>query len=275
MRVAGRVIVMTGAGSGIGRAVALEALRRGATVAAVDRNETTLLETAALAAAGDRLASYPLDITDKAAVAALPARVAERFGAVDGLIHCAGIIQPFVKVKDLDDEAIDRVFAVNWWGTLYLTRAFLPVLLERPAGHIALVSSMGGFLPVPGQAVYGASKAAVKLLTEALYAECRGTSVRVTLVIPGGVATNITTNSGVSIPIGDMDAAAQARRVATPEGAATVILDGVEKNAYRVLIGRDAKLMDLLYRVNPQGAAGFIARQMKDLLRGSETDGPG
>jgi NAD(P)-dependent dehydrogenase (short-subunit alcohol dehydrogenase family) len=106
MRVAGRVIVVTGAGSGIGRAVALEALRRGATVAAVDRNETTLEETAALAVAGDRLATYPLDITDKAAVAALPARVAERFGAVDGLIHCAGIIQPFVKVKDLDDDAI-------------------------------------------------------------------------------------------------------------------------------------------------------------------------
>ena len=99
-----------------------------------------------------------------------------RFGAVDGLIHCAGIIQPFVKVKDLDHAAIDRVFNINWWGTLNLNRAFLPVLLARPAGHIVNVSSMGGFLPVPGQAVYGASKAAVKLLTEALYAECRSAS---------------------------------------------------------------------------------------------------
>ena len=72
-------------------------------------------------------------------------------GAVDGLIHCAGIIQPFVRLKDLDYEAIDRVFAVNWWGTLYLTKAFLPVLLARPEGHIVNVSSMGGFLPVPGQ----------------------------------------------------------------------------------------------------------------------------
>ena len=142
-----------------------------------------------------------MNITDKAAVAALPAAVIDRFGAVDGLVHCAGIIQPFVRLKDLDDAAIERVFDVNWWGTLYLTRAFLPVLLERPEGHIVNVSSMGGFLPVPGQTIYGASKAAVKLLTEGLHAECRGTRVHVTVVFPGAVATNITTNSGVDIAI--------------------------------------------------------------------------
>jgi short-subunit dehydrogenase len=224
-------------------------------------------ETATLASAVDRFSPIVVDITDKDAVAALPAQVEARFGSVDGLIHCAGIIQPFVKVKDLDDEAIERVFRINWWGTLYLDRAFLPVLLARPTGHIVNVSSMGGFLPVPGQAVYGASKAAVKLLTEALYAECRGTSVRVTLVIPGGVATNITTNSGVAIPIDEAAMAGQARKVATPEQAAKAILDGVEKNAYRVLIGRDAKLMDVVYRLNPKRAATMIASQMKDLLR--------
>jgi short-subunit dehydrogenase len=245
----------------------LEALNRGAKVAAVDINPTTLDETATLASAVDRFSPIVVDITDKDAVAALPAQVEARFGSVDGLIHCAGIIQPFVKVKDLDDEAIERVFRINWWGTLYLDRAFLPVLLARPTGHIVNVSSMGGFLPVPGQAVYGASKAAVKLLTEALYAECRGTSVRVTLVIPGGVATNITTNSGVAIPIDEAAMAGQARKVATPEQAAKAILDGVEKNAYRVLIGRDAKLMDVVYRLNPKRAATMIASQMKDLLR--------
>ena len=176
MKLSGKVVVVTGAGSGIGRAVALEALGRGAKVAAVDINPTTLDETATLASAVDRFSTIVVDITDKDAVAALPAQVEARFGTVDGLIHCAGIIQPFVKVKDLDDDAIERVFRINWWGTLYLDRAFLPVLLARPTGHIVNVSSMGGFLPVPGQAVYGASKAAVKLLTEALYAECRGTT---------------------------------------------------------------------------------------------------
>jgi len=198
MKPDGKVITVTGAGNGVGRAVTLEALRRGARVAAVDISQAGLDETVVLAAAGDRLSTHVLDITDKAAMAALPAQVAERHGAVDGLIHLAAIIQPFVRVKDLDDAAIERVMNVNWWGTLYLNRAFLPVLLDRPIGHIVNTSSMGGFIPVPGQTIYGASKAAVKLLTEALHAECRGTPVRITVVIPGGMATNMPANSGVS-----------------------------------------------------------------------------
>ena len=170
-------------------------------------------------------------------------------------------------MKDLDDATIDRVIGVNWWGTLNLNRAFLPVLLERPEGHIVNTSSMGGFIPVPGQTIYGASKAAVKLLTEALYAECRGTRVHVTVVIPGGMSTNMPANSGVTIALpAGADVEKLAKNLTTPEQAANAILDGMEKNAYRVLIGRDAKLMDVLYRVYPKGAAGFIARQMKSLL---------
>jgi short-subunit dehydrogenase len=267
VKVADKVLVVTGAGSGMGRAVVLEAVRRRARVAAVDRNPASLEETAALASGG-RVTTHTLDVTDRTAVDWLPAAVAEAHGSVDGLIHCAGIIQPFVRVKDLDDAAIDRVMGVNWWGTLHLNRAFLPVLLGRPEGHIVNVSSMGGAIPVPGQTVYGASKAAVKLFTEALWAECRGTGVRVTLVIPGGVATNITSNSGVELPIDLATSDLAKRKATTAEEAANAILDGMEKNAYRVLIGRDAKLMDLLYRINPKGATAMITRQMKDLLRG-------
>ena len=267
MKVKGKVLVVTGAGSGIGRAVALEAIRRGARVAAVDINHETLDETAAQAHAADWFSTHVVNITDKLAVLALPAAVAAHHGAVDGLVHCAGIIQPFVKLKDLDDAAIERVFAVNWWGTLYLTRAFLPVLLERPEGHIVNTSSMGGFLPVPGQTIYGASKAAVKLLTEGLHAECQGTNVHVTVVFPGAVATNITTNSGVDIPVSPEVAEKQLRRTTTPAKAAAVILDGMEKDAYRVLIGSDARSMDALYRANPGRAAGFIANRMRDLLK--------
>ena len=138
---------------------------------------------------------------------ACPRQVASAHGNVDGLIHLAAIIQPFEKVKDLDDAVIERVINVNWWGTLYLDRAFLPVLLERPEGHIVNTSSMGGFIPVPGQTIYGASKAAVKLLTEALYAECRGTPVRMTVVMPGGMATNMPANSGVSVSVDPAKAA--------------------------------------------------------------------
>ncbi len=269
MRITGKVIVVTGAASGIGREVALEALRRGARVAAADLNAETLAETAALADAGERLSTHVLNVADQAAVAALPAEVEAKHGAVDGLIHCAGIIQPFVPVKDLDDAAIERVFAVNWWGTLYLTRAFLPRFLGRPEGHIVNVSSMGGFLPVPGQTIYGASKAAVKLFTEGLHSECRDTNVRVTVVFPGAVGTNITTNSGVDIPIAGADVEARARKVTPADQAARLILDGMARDAYRVMVGGDAKLMDRLYRLAPARAAGFIAKQMGDLLRAS------
>ena len=258
--------MITGAGSGIGREVALEALRRGARVAASDINPTTLAETASLAAAGDRLSTHVLNVADRAAVEALPSAVIARVGAVDGVIHCAGIIQPFVRLKDLDYPAIERVFAVNWLGTLYMTKTFLPHLLARPEGHIVNVSSMGGFLPVPGQTVYGASKAAVKLFTEGLHSECAGTNVHVTVVFPGAVATNITANSGVDIPVSSADAEKMASRVLAADRAARMILDGMERNAYRVMVGSDAKLMDRLYRLSPRRAAAFIARQMKDLL---------
>ncbi|HLO36059.1 MAG TPA: SDR family oxidoreductase [Candidatus Deferrimicrobium sp.] len=266
MKLDGRIIVVTGAGSGMGRQVALEAVRRGARVAAVDLNEATLGETADLVGSPDRMSTHVLNITDRAAVQALPQAVIDRFGAVDGLVHCAGIIQPFVRFKDLDDDAIERVFAVNWWGTVWLTKAFLPILLGRPEGHIVNTSSMGGFLPVPGQTIYGASKAAVKLFTEGLNSECAGTNLHVTVVFPGAVATNITTNSGVDIPISGEAAETAARRTLPADKAARIILDGMERNAFRVMVGSDAKLMDRLYRLDPRRAAGFIAGRMKNLL---------
>jgi short-subunit dehydrogenase len=144
-----------------------------------------------------------------------------------------------------------------------MTKAFLPRLLVRPEAHIVNISSMGGFLPVPGQTAYGASKAAVKLLTEGLHAELAQTSVRVTVVFPGAVATNITANSGVALGV----SADESRWKPLPaERAARDILDGMEKNQYRVLVGRDARLLDWLYRLDPARAAAFIAKQMKELL---------
>ena len=122
-----------------------------------------------------------------------------RHGQVDGLLNVAGIIQRFVKLQELEFDEIERVMNVNFWGVVNMTKAFLPELLARPTAAVLTVSSMGGFLPVPGQAAYGASKAAVKLFTEALYAETRGTNLSVTVVFPGGVGTNITANSGVEM----------------------------------------------------------------------------
>ena len=267
MKAQGKVIVVTGAGSGMGRQVVLELLRRGARVAAVDLNEKTLAETSATAGApAASLATFTVNVTDKAAVEALPQKVVDHFGAVDGVINCAGIIQPFVRLNQLDYDAIERVFNVNWRGTLYMTKSFLPLLLERPEGHIVNVSSTGGFLPVPGQTVYGASKAAVKL-TEGLHSELAPTHVRVTVVFPGAVATNIAQNSGIDISA--LAAAASSKRAAKTypaDKAARDIVDGMEKDAFRVLVGSDARLMDRLYRLSPRRATAFIAGQMKDLL---------
>lgn len=265
MNPSGKVVVVTGAGSGIGREIALELIRRGARVAAVDINETTLAETVSLAPGGaESMSTHVVNITDRDAVEALPQAVADRFGAVDGIVNCAGIIQPFVRLKDLDYAAIDRVFAVNWRGTLYMTKTFLPWLLKRHEAHIVNVSSMGGFMPVPGQTIYGASKAAVKLMTEGLHSELRGTPVRVSVVFPGAVATNITVNSGVAAP-----AAAEGGKeykTLAADKAARIILDGMAKNHYRILVGSDAKMLDRLYRLHPRRAAAFLANQMKDLL---------
>ena len=266
MKIAGKVLVVTGAGSGMGREVVYEALRRGASGAASDINEETLAETARLAAAGERLSLHPLNVADRDAVEALPDAVSAHHGAVDGIVHCAGIIQPFVRLKDLEYDTIDRVMAVNWLGTLFMTKTFLPILLGRPEGHIVNVSSMGGFLPVPGQTIYGASKAAVKLLTEGLHSECAGTNVRVTIVFPGAVATNITSNSGVDAPTAGVDAEKMARRITAADKAARIILDGMEADAYRVMVGGDAAFMDRIYRLHPRRAAAFIAKQMRSLL---------
>ena len=196
MKVANKVFVVTGGANGIGRELVLELLREGARVAAVDIDEKGLKETVALAGElGARISTHVVNITDRKVVEALVEKVVKAHGTVDGLINNAGIIQPFVRLNDLTYDQIERTMNVNFNGLLYMTKAFLPVLLKRPDGHIVNVSSMGGFLPVPGQTLYGASKADVKLLTEGLNSELLDTTVRVTLVFPGAISPHISVNS--------------------------------------------------------------------------------
>ncbi len=269
MKIEGKVFVVTGGGNGMGREVVLELLRRGARVAAVDLSETGLAETASMGAAGKNLTTHTLNVSDRKAVLAFPAAVIKAHGQVDGLFNVAGIIQPFVKIQDLDFEIIERVMNVNFWGVVNMSKAFLPELLKRPEAGLLNVSSMGGFLPVPGQAAYGASKAAVKLFTEALFAELQGTPVSVTVVFPGGVGTNITANSGVDTA--KMMAAMEGKKLpktVTPADAGRQIIEGMEKGAFRVRIGSDAKFMDRFSRLNPKRATLLIANQMKSLLGG-------
>lgn len=266
MQIQDKVFVVTGGGNGMGREVVLGLLQRGAHVAAVDLNEAGLAETVELSGNAQRLTTHVVNVTDRKAVLKLPAEVEKAHGAVDGLLNVAGIIQPFVKIADLEFEQIEKVFNVNFWGVVNMTKAFLPTLLTRPEAGLLNVSSMGGFLPVPGQAAYGASKAAVKLFTEALFAELQGTNVAVTVVFPGGVGTNITANSGVAMPNLDPALMAKAPKTTTPADAGRQIIEGLERGAFRVRIGSDAKFMDRLSRLSPRRATLLIANQMKSLL---------
>jgi short-subunit dehydrogenase len=266
VKIPGKVIVVIGGGNGIGREVVLELLRRKARVAAIDLRQDGLDEVEELAGAGKRLATFQLDITDRDAVDALPTAVADALGDVDGLINVAGIIQPFVRLNDLDYATIERVINVNLYGTLHTVKAFLPGLMERPIAHIANVASMGAFLPVPGQTIYGASKAAVKLMTEGLYAELLDTEVGVSVVLPGAVGTDITANSGVDIPSRGSSAEESTYKVTAPDEAARIIIDGIEADRLHIYVGRDASLMNKLSRIAPRRATHLIQRKMKDLL---------
>lgn len=268
MEVRDKVIVVTGGGNGIGREVTLELIRRGARVAAADIRQDSLDETAALTAAVDRLSTHQVDITDRDASRTLPEEVIAAHGSVDGLVHCAGIIQSFVRLNDLEYDDIERVINVNLYGTIHMVKAFLPHLLERPEAHLANVSSMGGFLPVPGQTIYGATKAAVKLMTEGLYAELLETNVGVSVVMPGAVSTDIAANSGVDIPGGEAAAEESSVRTTSPQEAAQIILDGIEDDQLHIYVGRDSRMMNLFNRAAPRRSTHLIYRQMKELLAG-------
>lgn len=269
MQVKDKVIVVTGAGSGIGRALSIKLLEKGVRVAAVDLNEDTLQETAELAGRRrDRLSVHVVNVSDRDAVEALPQDVIDAHGTVDGLINNAGIIQPFVRLSDLEYEAVDRVLDVNLYGVIYMTKAFLPHLLDRPVGHVINVSSMGGFFPVPGQTLYGASKAGVKLLTEGLYAELIDTNVNVTVVFPGAIATNISANSGIEMQRGNGDGNGSEQNfpMTSADDAAEQIIKGIEQDKFQVYVGNDARFMNIFYRLNPKSATQFMFNRMKDLL---------
>ena len=144
-----------------------------------------------------------------------------------------------------------------------MTRAFLPVLLKRPEAHVVNVSSMGGFFPVPGQTLYGASKAAVKILTEGLYAELTDTRVGVTVAFPGAIKTNIISNSGLQMK---HEEGKSGHSLTEPDEAARQIIEAIEKQRFQLYIGKDAKAMNWLYRLSPLWATRLMYRQMKDKL---------
>ena len=266
MKVKGKTLVVTGGGNGMGRELTIQLLKRGARVAACDIDQQGLEETRSLAGdAAERLSIHNLNITDQAKVEDFPQQVIAQHGAVDGVINNAGIIQPFVDVHDLEYATIRRIMDINFYGTLYMVKAFLPELLKRPVAHIANVSSMGGFIPFPGQTIYGSSKAAVKLLTEGLYAELKDTNVGVTVIHPGAVNTNIAGHSGVDMGSITDDSKMRDSMTLSASRAAEIMIDGIEKSKFRVLVGKDASFLDKFYRLSPARAVRFIVNKMSSI----------
>ena len=262
------VFVITGGGNGIGRELVLNLLSKGARVAAADIDQAGLDETHRLAGTvSDQMSRHNVDITDLKAVTSLTKDVVDTHGQVDGLINNAGVIQPFEKINDLEYDTIEWVMNVNFFGSVYMTKAFLPLLLERPEASIVNISSMGGFISVPGQGVYGASQAALKLFTEALYAELADTNINVSVVFPGAVNTDIAARSGAVIKSPqDEQGKGSSFKPKPPAQAAEEIINGMVKRRFHIFVGSDSKYMNFLYRISPRSATNFIARQMRALL---------
>ncbi|GAB84348.1 SDR family NAD(P)-dependent oxidoreductase [Gordonia rubripertincta] len=239
----GKVFVVTGAGNGIGRCVALELISRGATVVGADINEVGLAETGRLV--GDsRFHGHKLDIGDREAVQRFPEVVLADVEQVDGLFNIAGIPQDTQPIAEVDDDRIDLLMRVNYYGTVWLTRAFLPHLEQRPDGGLVLItSSLSGLAPFPGAAFYGASKAAVAFFGYGLAQDLRGkkSKVTATTVLPGTIWTDLVRNT--SKALGTPEALAKNFAMA-PEKAARLIIDAALAGRVRAVVGKDAHVFN-------------------------------
>jgi NAD(P)-dependent dehydrogenase (short-subunit alcohol dehydrogenase family) len=261
-----KIIAVTGAGSGIGRALAMGLARRGATVVMCDKDAAGLADTAAL------LGNYPhsreaFDVTDHAALARWIDGAVARFGGLDGIINNAGlsVVAPFADCPRAD---FDRVMAVNFDAVVEGTRLALPHLRARGAGWIVNISSVFGMMGYPTQSAYNASKFAVRGFTEALHLELAETDpgIRVIRVHPGGIKTNVARNAKIIAHMPNTDTALDSAEefekaaITSPEDAAQTILAGMEQGRHRVLIGKDARAIDTVTRLFPESYFQRIGR---------------
>jgi NAD(P)-dependent dehydrogenase (short-subunit alcohol dehydrogenase family) len=259
-----RTAVITGAGSGIGRAIAQSLARRGCHLALADISEPGLAETVQLIDGPKiRVSSHKLDVADRAAVAILPQAVVAEHGRVDLLFNNAGVALAgtFEQISEAD---FDWLLEINYGALVRLTRAFLPHLKASDDARIVNMSSVFGLISPPGQTAYAASKFAVRGFSNALRFELAGSTVGVTVVHPGGVATKIAENARRPAGTTNAEVAEQlerARRLLTmpPAEAGETIAGAVERRAARVVVGRDAKMMALMERLAPVSYWAILA----------------
>jgi NAD(P)-dependent dehydrogenase (short-subunit alcohol dehydrogenase family) len=262
--ISGKVVAITGAASGIGRALAQGAVAKGAHVAIADVNQVGLEETARTIRNGTKVSLHNVDVRDRVAVEAFAAAVKREHGGVDIIINNAGVAAR-ASIEDCSYEDLELVIGVNLWGVIYGTKAFLPLLRERGAGHIVNIASINAMVPFPLNGPYNISKYAVYGLNETLMQELEGQSIRITSVHPGGVRTNIVRNSR---HMGEVEVQHFDRIARTsPEEAARVILEGVERNREHLFVGVDSKIMATIKRLAPRFAvrmSGRISNRMAE-----------
>ncbi|HJT92421.1 MAG TPA: SDR family NAD(P)-dependent oxidoreductase [Mycobacterium sp.] len=268
---AGKVAAVTGAGSGIGQALAIELARSGASVAISDVDTEGLAATEErLKAIGAPVKADRLDVTEREAFGVYADAVAEHFGKVNQIYNNAGIaFAGDVEASQFKD--IERVMDVDFWGVVNGTKVFLPHLIASGDGHVINISSIFGLFSVPGQAAYNAAKFAVRGFTEALRQEMEvaGHPVKVTTVHPGGIKTAIARNMETVEGL-DKEELAQTfdKKLAStsPQKAARIILDGVRKNKARVLVGTDAKVLDAVVRATGSGYQRLFSTVMSRMV---------
>jgi short-subunit dehydrogenase len=246
---AGGVAVVTGAGSGIGRALAVRLARKEMSVALADIDPGGLRETAEqLSRMRAAVSTHVVDVADPAQVEALARDVAERYGRVTLLVNNAGVAL-FGTVQEVSIEEIDWLMRINFFGTVYGVKYFLPVLERQEAAYIVNLSSIFGILAVPGEAAYAASKFAVRGFTEALEQELAGTSIRVLSVLPGRVPTKIGQRARARRGLADVF---ESETLGTPaEVVADRIVKGIVRGDRRILVGPDAVWLERLQRAFP------------------------
>jgi len=258
MKVKGKVAFITGAGSGIGRAIANSLAKRGCHLALVDINQVNLEQTAdELKQYNVEISTLVLDVTDKEAVKTVPQWVINEHGGIDLVVNNAGIAAggTFLMLSEAD---FDKVMEINFHAIVRITRAFLPSLLQREEARIVNISSLFGLISPAEQTAYSASKFAVRGFSNALRHELETTSVGISVVHPGGIATKIAESA--LKPEGATEEEvikkiADAKRLLRmhPAKAGEIIVEGIEKNKPRIIVGMDAKILSIIERLIPSG----------------------
>jgi NAD(P)-dependent dehydrogenase (short-subunit alcohol dehydrogenase family) len=266
MTFSGRVCAVTGAASGIGRALANELASCGADLAICDVDETGLRGTAEqVKAKGRRVYTQRVDVADRKSVHAFADNVVKELGRVDAIVNNAGVAVA-ENFEDLSYEDLEWIMGINFWGVVHGSKAFLPYLRKNGDGWIVNISSVFGFIAVPTQSAYNATKFAVRGMTEAMRQELAGSGITVSCVHPGGIKTNIVNNArfyrsadGRAQDKGQAAIDFEKMARTTPEQAAKTIVRGMEKRSPRILIGPDAHVIDAMVRLTPVNYTKLIS----------------